>query len=195
MQSVVEAAWIAAGPGVLGVVGTVTVAVAGYHNTRRVTDQTVQAATQDSIRTLDAARADRLWEQQAAAYAAFITHARSYRNGLRTLEKESEFFIGDLGALAAAADNAASLVFIILTSEATYNACRAVVQAINRTQDLLQSAGTQLSRNQRSKLNNDMADILRVFQVAARDELGIRGVERTVILSRHKIQSQASTSE
>lgn len=186
MQPVVEAAWIAAGTGVLGVVGTVVVAVSGFRNTRKVTDQTIQAAAQDSIRALDAVRANRLWEKQAAAYASFITHSRSYRNALRSLEDKSESAlpVNDIDELAVAADNAASLVFIVLTSSATYDACRAVVRTIYNTQRLLHDVGAQLSNNQRSKLNHDMAQCLRVFQVAARAELRVAGIEPTVILSR-----------
>jgi hypothetical protein len=186
MQPVVEAAWIAAGTGVLGVVGTVIVAVSGFRNTRKVTDQTIQAAAQDSIRALDAARADRLWEKQATAYASFITHARSYRNALRSLEgrSESTLPVNDIDELAVTANNAASIVFVVLTSNATYDACRTVVRTIDNTQRLLHDVDAQLSNNQRSKLNDDMAQCLRVFQVAARTELGVGGIEPTVILSR-----------
>jgi hypothetical protein len=189
MQPVVEAAWIAAGAGVLGIAGTVTVAVSGFRNTRKVTGQTIQAAAQDSIRALAAARADRLWEKQAAAYSAFITRARAYRNGLRSLEAKSESAIpiSDLGELAVAADDASTLVFVVLTSSATYDGCRAVVRTINNTQKLIHDVGTRLSNNQRIKLNDDMAKCLRVFQVAVRDELGVGGIEPDVILTRHTL--------
>ena len=97
MQPVIAAAWIAAGAGVLGVIGTVIVAVSGFRSTHKVTDQTIQAAARESIRQLAAARADRLWERQATAYAAFMTNARAYRNALRPLaEAQPGLSRGDL---------------------------------------------------------------------------------------------------
>ncbi len=54
MNATVEAAWIAAGVGLLSLAGTVTVAIIGYRNTRKV--------------ALEAARNERLWDKMAAAY-------------------------------------------------------------------------------------------------------------------------------
>jgi len=54
MNPTVEAAWIAAGVGILSLAGTVTVAIMGYRTTRKV--------------ALDAARNERLWDKTAAAY-------------------------------------------------------------------------------------------------------------------------------
>jgi hypothetical protein len=48
--------------------GTVAVAIAAARSTRKATSKTVDGATQDTIRALNAARDDRLWEKQAAAY-------------------------------------------------------------------------------------------------------------------------------
>lgn len=64
----VEAALISGGVGVLGIAGTVTVAVVAARSTRKATSQTIHGAAQDTIRALNAARDDRLWEKQAAAY-------------------------------------------------------------------------------------------------------------------------------
>jgi hypothetical protein len=68
VDSAVEAALISGGVGVLGVAGTVAVAIAAARSTRKATSKTVDGATQDTIRALNAARDDRLWEKQAAAY-------------------------------------------------------------------------------------------------------------------------------
>jgi hypothetical protein len=54
MNPTVEAAWIAAGVGILSLAGTVTVAIIGYRNTRKA--------------ALEAARNERLWDKMAAAY-------------------------------------------------------------------------------------------------------------------------------
>lgn len=186
MQPAVEAAWIASSVGLLSSVGTVIVAISGFRNNRKIADRTIQAAAQGAVLAVDAARADRLWEKQADAYAAFITGARSYRNALRPLEKRpaTDISRSELDGLAAVADNAASLVFIVLRSEATYHSCRAIVSAINRTQDALHRVDTVLTNSQRVSINNDMAQLLREFQVAVRDELEVTGIESSVILSR-----------
>lgn len=60
MNPTVEAAWIAVGVGILSLAGTVTVAIIGYRNTRKV--------------ALDAARNERLWELCSAG-SYFISGA------------------------------------------------------------------------------------------------------------------------
>jgi hypothetical protein len=54
MNPTVEAAWIAAGVGVLSLAGTVIIAIIGYRSSRRV--------------ALEAARNERLWDKMASAY-------------------------------------------------------------------------------------------------------------------------------
>jgi hypothetical protein len=68
MSPAIEAAWIAAGVSLVSLGGTVAVAIAGFRNTRRATTQTVSAGTADTVRALDAARSDRLWDKQTATY-------------------------------------------------------------------------------------------------------------------------------
>jgi hypothetical protein len=66
MTPQVEAAWIAAGSALLGVLvgiaGTTIVAIAGFRNARDAAD-----------RTLLAARGDRLWARKADAYQDALT--------------------------------------------------------------------------------------------------------------------------
>ena len=70
MSPAIEAAWIAAGVSLASLGGTVVVAIGGFRNTRRATTQTVSAGTADTVRALDAARSDRLWDKQTATYAS-----------------------------------------------------------------------------------------------------------------------------
>jgi hypothetical protein len=187
MQPVIAAAWIAAGAGVLGIIGTVIVAVSGFRSTQKVTDQTIQAAAKESIRQLDAARADRLWERQATAYAAFITNARAYRNALRPLaEVQPGLSRGDLDRLAAAIDSAGALVFILLQSLDTYKVCGEIISAMKSPQSTLHEARVPISKEQADELNDRMANLLRKFQIASRNELGVTGVAPALILSRNK---------
>lgn len=122
-------------------------------------------------------------------YAAFFTPARAYRNALRPFAEEfaeesaSRPSVSELDELARAADSASSLVFLVLESEGTYKACEAIVRAIMRTQSVLHS-DPHLTSGLWPELNSNMAQLLREFQVAVRDELEVNGVERSLILSR-----------
>lgn len=75
MSPSVEAAWIAASSGLLGVIvgvtGTAIVGIAGFRNTRAATDQTLRAA-----------RGDRVWNRKADAYQDALT-AALWRNHRR----------------------------------------------------------------------------------------------------------------
>lgn len=188
MQPIVEAAWIAAVGATLSVIGTVTVAVSGFRNTHKITDQTIQAAAQESIRARDAAHAERLWERKAAAYSAFLTQARAYRNALRPFEESlnPKPPLSDLDGLAVATNNAASLVFIVLESQETYDTCRSIIRAISTAQSTLSKADAAPSKNQAGKINSHMAQVLRNFQVAVRNELAVRGVDPSLIQTRHE---------
>lgn len=59
MNPTVEAAWIAASVGILSLIGTITVAIAGYRNTRKV--------------AVEAARNERLVGQMADTYEGVLT--------------------------------------------------------------------------------------------------------------------------
>ena len=63
MSPVVEAAWIAAGTSILSLLGTATVAISGLRNTRRIT-----------VRTIDVARDERLWDKRTVIYEEVVTH-------------------------------------------------------------------------------------------------------------------------
>jgi hypothetical protein len=73
VQAVVEAAWIAASTGAIGVAGTALTAYLGFRNTRKTTEQTVAAGAASTRATLAAAREDRFLERRAAAYEAVLT--------------------------------------------------------------------------------------------------------------------------
>jgi hypothetical protein len=76
MQQVIEAAWIAAGVGGLGVVSTAVIGYLGFRNTRKTTERTVAAGAASTRATLAAAREERLWEKRAAAYEETLTDLR-----------------------------------------------------------------------------------------------------------------------
>lgn len=82
MSPLVEAAWIGAITGGVGIISTATVAITGARTTRKVTDRTNKAATANTVLALDAARADRLWDRRADAYIDALRFLQS-RQALR----------------------------------------------------------------------------------------------------------------
>lgn len=91
MNPSIEAAWIAAGSGLLGVAigvtGTAIVALAGFRSTRRATANTLAASSADiraqieasstSLREqIEAGRRSQYWEKRAAAYEAILAAIR-----------------------------------------------------------------------------------------------------------------------
>lgn len=68
MDATIAAALISGGVGALGIVGTVVTSVVGSRNTRRATEQAIEAGAATTRATLVAAREDALWGRRAAAY-------------------------------------------------------------------------------------------------------------------------------
>jgi hypothetical protein len=88
MNPIVEASWIAAGSGIVGVLvgvgGTVTVAVLGSRNTRKATAEAIAAGAAQIGTQIEADRRNRIWEKQATAYTDAITgimHRQKVRSG------------------------------------------------------------------------------------------------------------------
>ncbi len=61
----------------IGVGGSVIVAVVGFITTRAITAKTINTASADTLRGLDAARADRLWEKQGDTYTDALRLVRN----------------------------------------------------------------------------------------------------------------------
>jgi len=87
--------------------------------------------------------------------------------------------------LAAEADAASSQVFLLVESSDTYEACRSVVGAIGLSQKSLHAAESRSSASDAREINERVAASLRRFQVAARDELGVLGVDKGRILGEY----------
>jgi hypothetical protein len=91
VSATVEAAWIAASSGFLGIIvgvgGTVTVAIFGLHSTRKATDAQITARSTDIKDQIEADRRNRVWERQAAVYIDVIA-AILHREKVRRLRVE-----------------------------------------------------------------------------------------------------------
>jgi hypothetical protein len=88
MNPTIDAAWIAAASGFLGVItgigGTVAVAFFGFRSTREATTASIAAGAEGIKAQLEADRRNRIWEKQAAAYTEAISgilHRQEVRGG------------------------------------------------------------------------------------------------------------------
>lgn len=158
-------------------------------NRQQIRDARAQRVEED-LRIRHRRSTDRRFD----AFSGFFTNARSYRTALRPFAEESasKFSVQEMDALARAADSASSLVFIVLESEKTYRACRQIVDAIDKTQKILRD-GTQLTSDEWLDRGSQMAQLLRSFQIAIREELGVGGIEESLILYR-KVQPKEQSS-
>jgi hypothetical protein len=126
-------------------------------------------------------------DRRLDAYADFYTRAYSFRNSIRAGQQSvPRLNIDEIGALSRSANAASSLVFLLVESPETYDACRAVVMAMSRTQDVIDDLGLDLPDKPWPELNEKMVIVLREFQAAVREELEVGGVERSWILARDR---------
>jgi hypothetical protein len=121
-------------------------------------------------------------DRRFGCYSDFVSHARAYRGAVSSLSQGQTDHVQRLDELAAAADATSSLVFLVLQSVATYDACRSVLKAIRECQALAhQPVDPDASVAQ--QLEDTLAVSLREFQASSREELGVTGVERWRILT------------
>lgn len=73
MDPTIAAAWITGAVGAVGIAGTVAASIVGSRNTKRATEASIAAGAASTAATLAAAREDRLWEKQCAAYEETLT--------------------------------------------------------------------------------------------------------------------------
>jgi hypothetical protein len=123
------------------------------------------------------------------AYSQFSLALRSYRDAIRPLERQSttQVSLDNMAALAKSVNDTSAIVFFIAESDMTYEACRATVQAVHNAQNTLHKGDR--SQALWAELNSEIAQLVREFQVAARNELGVAGIDRSKILNR-KIGAQ-----
>lgn len=103
---------------------------------------------------------------------------------------DSKFAPGSIDDIARSAHTASSLVFLVVESPQTYQACRAIVSSISSAQSLLRDHDSYSADGPWSTINSEIAGLLREFQAAAREELGIVGVDRSQILDRSNYRSK-----
>lgn len=85
LSPVVEAAWIAAVPGSLGIIGTVVVSIVGTRTTRQAT-----------IATINADHKARVWEKRAAVYEDAVSEVLARRTRRESLTSRGD--VGNIGS-------------------------------------------------------------------------------------------------
>jgi hypothetical protein len=68
VDPIIAAALISAGATIVSVSATAFVAIRAYHTTWTTNAETIQAGVENTIRVLDGARNDRIWDKRAEAY-------------------------------------------------------------------------------------------------------------------------------
>lgn len=134
-------------------------------------------------------------DRRFSCYSDFITRARAYRGAVRAISDGAldQPRIQHMDELAAATDATSSLVFLVMESIATYDACRSVLRALRECQSYAhQPSGADASLVM--ELEDRLAASLREFQAASREELGVAGVARSRILATAS-EEPASSSE
>lgn len=113
-----------------GLGGVISLAV----NRQQMRDAREQR-TEDDERLKNRRSEDRRFD----AYTNFSTCLRSYRDSIRVLEDPSagQVSIDEIDAFARSVNTASTLVFFIVESPATYQASRAIIGAVLKTQTAL----------------------------------------------------------
>jgi hypothetical protein len=116
------------------------------------------------------------------AYADFLRRARSYRSAIRT-PASTQTAANYADDLAQAADTAGSLIFLAAESSNTLDACREAMLAIGMSQTIIHDRNHDSREARRPEASEKMALSIRQSQAAAREELGVGGVDKSWILS------------
>jgi hypothetical protein len=161
--------WVGAITGLGGAVigGAISLAVS-RQQLKDARNQRTERAEHDAHR--------RSLDRRFAAYADFYSRARAFRNSLRSFSPQSAN--PDAAArvedLARRAHDASALVFLVVESGETADACRYVVVMMSRIQSAL---GESAPASDWTALNEQMRAATRAFLAAARQELEV-GNER-----------------
>jgi hypothetical protein len=116
-------------------------------------------------------------DRRFAAYADFLTRARSFRNAVEACYAQPGHgpSLAEADSLLQAANDASALVFLVVESERTYEACRDVLRALSSARQVIHAAGPGAGGNPWADLDPLLGRATREFQNCARTELGVSG--------------------
>jgi hypothetical protein len=119
----------------------------------------------------------RSMDRRFAAYADFLTRARSFRNAVeaRYLQPGREPSLAEVDSLLQAANDASALVFLVVESEQTYEGCREVLRALRNARAVIHETEPDGDGNPWPDLNLLLGRATREFQNSVRNELEVSG--------------------
>lgn len=121
-------------------------------------------------------RARRSSERRFDVYKDYLTQARRFRNAIRPPHDPGPGLrmpIPEIDDLARTADAAGSAVFLVSESIRTREACAILMRTAGAVVGAVHDFGHAGDVQLLNKLNDDIAQALRDFQAAAREELGV----------------------
>jgi hypothetical protein len=116
-------------------------------------------------------------DRRFAAYADFLTRARSFRNAVEAYYSQPGYgpSLAEVDSLLQAANDASALVFLVMESEQTYEGCRVVLRALSSARGVIHATAPGAGADPWPDLNLLLGRTTREFQNSARDELGVSG--------------------
>lgn len=119
----------------------------------------------------------RSMDRRFAAYADFLTRARSFRNAVEAYYSQPGHgpSPAEVDSLLQSANDAAALVFLVMESEQTYAGCRVVLRALSSARGVIHETAPGGAADPWPDLNVLLGRTTREFQNSARNELGVSG--------------------
>jgi hypothetical protein len=119
----------------------------------------------------------RSMDRRFAAYADFLTRARSFRNAVEAYYSQPGHgpSLAEVDALLQSANDASALVFLVVESEQTYDGCRNVLRALRSARGAIHETEPGAGADPWPDLNLLLGRTTREFQNSVRNELAVIG--------------------
>jgi hypothetical protein len=116
-------------------------------------------------------------DRRFQAYSGFLNSARSFRNALEAYyaHPRSEPSLAGIESLLHSANDASALVFLVVESPGTYEACRGLLRALGKAGLIVRGSEPGAAVGPWAELSSLLGRATREFQNAARSELGVPG--------------------
>jgi hypothetical protein len=136
-------------------------------------------------------------DRRFQAYSDFLNRVRSCRNALQAyyLHADNRPFLDEIDVILRAANDAPAMVFLLVETDETYEACRAVLRALWKTQKIIHGIEPSRLDDPWSEINNELESATREFQIAVRKELGVTGPMRPWVPYYEKSNPEILTTE
>lgn len=142
-----------------------------------VSRQQVREARRQQEEDDDREHRRRSMDRRFAAYADFLTRARSFRNAVETYFSQPNHgpSLAEVDSLLQSANDASALVFLVMESEQTYEGCREVLRALRSARGVIHETEPGGAADPWPDLNLLLGRTTREFQNSARNELEVIG--------------------